>query len=175
MGMTGCVCCWFHPLSFCWSHCVSSLFCYLPVVDSQTLLLNGFGIFFVTCSIHLWVYWSMLAALDYLSHITVLFVDITCVWWHLESIPLKHFIFWMLCLTTMCSILGVLILHFEILCLFLSYVVCFMLSVLNVRMLSSYAYHGHGRLFHWQLFLNLYLSMPYCTFTILLHLLYCVL
>ena len=99
--------------------------------------------------------------------------NITCVWWHLESIPLKHFIFCMLCLTAMCSILGVLILHFEILSLLLSYVVCFMLSVLNVRMLSLYAYHGHGRLSHWQLFLNLCLSMLYCTFTILLHLSYC--
>ena len=80
--------------------------------------------------------------------------DITCVWLHLESISLKHFIFWMLCLTVMCSILGVLVFHFDILCLFLSYVVLsyvvlFMLSVLNVRMLSICAYHGHGRLSHW--------------------------
>lgn len=35
------------------------------------------------------------------------YVDITCVCLRLESISLKYFIFWMLCLTAMCSILGV--------------------------------------------------------------------
>ena len=103
------------------------------------------------------------------------YVDITCVCLRLESISLKHFIFWMLCLIVMCSILGVLIFHFDILCLFLSYVVLSMLSVLNVRMLSICAYHGHGRLSHWQLFLNLCFSMLYCTFTILLHPTHCAL
>ena len=62
----------------------------------------------------------------------------------------------MLCLTAMCSSLGALILHFEIFFpMFISYVVCFMISVLNVRMLSLYAYHGHGKLSHWQFWLNL--------------------
>ena len=101
--------------------------------------------------------------------------DIPCVWLHLESFSLQHFIFWILCLTAMCSILGVLIFHFDILRMFLSYVVLFMLSILNVRMLSIYAYHGHGRLSHWQLFLNLCFSILYCTFTILLHLSHCAL
>ena len=45
-------------------------------------------------------------------------------------------------------ILGALILHFEIFFMFISYVVCFMLAVLNVRMMSLCAYHGHGRLSH---------------------------
>ena len=47
-----------------WSQCAFSLFWYLPVVDSQTLLLNGFGIF-VTCSFHLFVCCSWLTALVY--------------------------------------------------------------------------------------------------------------
>ena len=56
----------------------------------------------------------------------------------------------------MCSSLGALILHFEIFFpMFISYVVCFMISVLNVQMLSLYAYHGHGKLSHWQFWLNL--------------------
>ena len=175
MGMAGCVCCCFHLFSYCWSHCAFSLFCYLPVVDFQTLLINGFGIFlwlapFIcvcveVCLRHWITYLILLCFYD----------DITCVWLHLESFSLKHFIFWMLCLTAMCSILGVLIFHFDILCLFLSYVVLFRLSVLNVQMLSICAYHGHGRLSHWQLFLNLCFSMLYCTFTIVLHLSYCAL
>ena len=175
MGMTGCVCCWFHPLSFCWSHCVSSLFCYLPVVDSQPLLLNGFGIF-VAWSIHLWVYWSMLAALDYLSHITVFLwlrnMYVIASWKYLSKT--LHF----LNVMSHCHVL-----YFW--CPDLSFwyfmpvpILCglfFLLSIPNVWMLSFSAYHGHGRLSHWQLFLNLCFSMLYCTFTNLLHLSHCAL
>ena len=85
----------------------------MPVVDSQTLLLNGFGIF-VTCSFLLFVLLKLACSFGLLC-----FYDI---------------------------ILGALILHFEILSMFISYVVCFMLAVLNVRMMSLCAYHGHGRL-----------------------------
>ena len=160
MGMAGCFCCCFNPFSYCWSHCAFSLFCYLLVVDFQTLLINGFGTFcdllhpFVCVEVCLrhWITYLILLCL---------YDNITCVWLHLESISLKHFIFWMLCLTAMCFILD--------------YVVWFLLSIPNVRMLSFSTYHGHGRLSHWQLFLNLCFSMLYCTFTILLHLSHCAL
>ena len=55
----------------------------------------------------------------------------------------------------MCSSLGALLLHFEIFSMFISFVACFMISVLNVRMLYLFAYHGHGKLSHWQFCLNL--------------------
>ena len=60
-------------------------------------------------------------ALDYLSHITVFYVDTTCVCLHLESISLKHFIFWMLCLTVMCSFLGVCGFHWSFILMFYAY------------------------------------------------------
>ena len=129
-----------------WSQCAFSLFWYLSVVDSQTLLLNGFGFFFFffLC----------------LAPFTCVCVEVGLQLWITEFYDI---------------ILGALILHFEILSMFISYVVCFMLVVLIVRMTSLCAYHGHGKLSHWQLFLNLCLSMLYCTITILLHLSYCVL
>ena len=147
MGMACYVCCWFHPFS-CW------------VVTMCFFIVLIFACCWFWKSFVKWV-WYLCDLLFSLVYVLMLAfgigllcfnVYITCGWWHLESIPLKYLIFWMLCLTAMCSILGVLILHFEILSLFLSYVVCFMLSVLNVRMLSLYAYHGHGRLSNWQLF-----------------------
>ena len=97
------------------------------------------------------------------------------VWWHLQNIPLKQLHF--LNVVSHCHVLyfGYSDPSFWNFMPVLSYVVCFMLSVLNAWMLSFYAYHGHGRLSHWQLFLNLCLFMLYCTFTILLHLSYCAL
>ena len=46
------------------------------------------------------------------------YVDITCVCLHLEGISLKHSIFLMLCLTTMCSILGVCGFHWSSILMF---------------------------------------------------------
>ena len=46
------------------------------------------------------------------------YVDITCVCLRLESISLKHFIFWMLCLTAMCFILGVCGFHWSFILMF---------------------------------------------------------
>ena len=47
--------------------------------------------------------------------------------------------------------------------MFISFVACFMISVLNVRMLYLFAYHGHGKLSHWQfcLILSLYAFLRY--------------
>ena len=136
-------------------------------------------VLFVTYSIHLCVCWSMPEALDYLSHITVFLC------WHNMCVlaSWKYLFKTLHFLNVMphCHVLYFgclwfpLIFHFDVLCLFISYVVLFMLSVLNERMFSICAYHGHGRLSHWQLFLNLCFSMLYCTFTILMHLPHCAL
>ena len=67
-----------------WSHCAFSLFWYLPVVDSENRLLNGFGIY-VTYSFHLFVCWCWLAVLGLLC-----FMLTYHVWWHLQNIPLKQ-------------------------------------------------------------------------------------
>ena len=41
----------------CWAVTMCfSLFCYLPVVESENLFLNGFGVY-LTCSFHLLEYW----------------------------------------------------------------------------------------------------------------------
>ena len=144
----------------------------------QTLLLKGFGTF---CDLlH-----SFVCVLKYAWGIGLLISYYCALCWHNMCVlaSWKYLFKTLHFLNVMphCHVLLFgclwfsLIFHFDVLCLFLSYVVIFMLSVLNVRMLSICAYHGHGRLSHWQLFLNLCFSMLYCTFTILLHLTHCAL
>ena len=62
--------------------------------------------------------------------------------------------------------------HIDVLRLFLSSAVLFVLSVLISLMFLICAYHTHGRLSHWQLFKNFCFSVFSCTFTILTHLPY---
>ena len=104
-----------------WVTLCYSLLCALAVVDFQTLLINGFSTFCDLLHSFVCVCWSMPEALDYLSHITVFYVDTTCVCLHLESISLNHFIFWMLCLTAMCSILGVCGFHWSFILMFYAF------------------------------------------------------
>ena len=161
MGMAGCVCCCFHLFFILWSHCAFSF----VLLFACCWFSNSFDkwvwyILWLAPSICVCVEVCLRHWITYLI-LLCLYDNITCVWLHLESISLKHFIFLMLCLTAMCFILD--------------YVVWFLLSIPNVRMLSFSAYHGHGRLSHWQLFLNLCFSMLYCSFTIVLHLSYCAL
>ena len=84
-----------------------SLFCTLAVVGFHTHLVNGFGIFlcftpFVCVSV-------FVCQRNWITYLILLcfYVIITCVCLCLEGITLNHFIFRMLCLTAICSILGV--------------------------------------------------------------------
>ena len=47
-----------------WSQCAFSLFWYLPVVETENLLLNGFGTY-LSCSFHLLECWCWISVLGY--------------------------------------------------------------------------------------------------------------
>ena len=131
-------------------------------------------VLFVFYSIYLCECFSMPEALDYLSHITVFLcwhnMCVLASWgyffkiFHFLNVMPHYHVLYFGCLWFP------LFFHIDVLCLFLSSVVLFVLSVLIVLMFSICAYHGHGRLSHWQLFINLCLFVISCTITILMHL-----
>ena len=53
-----------------------------------------------------------------------------------------------MCLSTMCSCLMLCYFILKYFPMFISLVECFMISVLNVRILYLFAYHGHSKLSH---------------------------
>ena len=90
MGMA-CFVCYCSHLVSCWAVTMwFSLFWYLPIVESENLFLNGFGVY-LTYSFHLLEYWCWFSVLvtEFL-------------WWH------------NVCLSTMCSSVDDWFLHVEI-------------------------------------------------------------
>ena len=163
MGMTCYVCCWFYPFS-CW---VVTMFLFIVLIFACCWFWKSFAKW-------VWYFCDLLFSLVYVLMLAYgigllcFNVYISCGWWLLQSNLLKQL--FLNVVSQPCVLVWMLwsfILKFFP--MFISYVVCFMISVLNARMLSLYAYHGHGRLFHWQFCLNLSLY-DFCTITILLHL-----
>ena len=105
----------------------------------------------------------------WLAHFTCLSIDVRFWCWLLSCYEN------IMCVSQLCALVWM-ICYFMLknFPMFISFVECFMLFALSVRMPYLFAYHGHDNLFHWQ-FCHLFcLSMSLCTITILLHYLwYC--
>ena len=136
-----CLGCYF--LSYCvqsfYSLCAGYGGLCLMLISSGIVLLVIMFLFFVLCfgccwfsnSFDKWVWYFLwltpficvcvdVCLRHWITYLILLcfYVDVTCVCLCLESISLKHFIFWMLCLTAMCSILGVYGFHWSFILMF---------------------------------------------------------
>ena len=130
--------------------------------------------FFVFYSVCMCECFCMSEALDYLSYITVFLcwhnMCVLVSWgYYFKSFHFQNAVPHCHVLYLRCMWFP-LFFHIDVLCLFLSSVVLFVISVLISLIFLICAYPAYGRLSHWQLFINLCFSVFSCNITILMHL-----